>query len=1091
MSAVTTVAPVGGGGESLSWTEVQEICGEMEKMFHQDALKDAQRLRTVIQKRKEITATYQNKQSGAQKQLTRMWLLLEGSYLLANLHEWEEQEAADKARNEQIHKQLQELDAIKRDMAVQLDRFRLDEQYPSLPLFKDEQTDYTWQVYRSEDYDEEGWLYGTSFQEALGPKTRMCVVRTRVWMGRQADEAEPGDVAETKENDGAWSTLFPSSQSSPKGQSKADDKVPPPPMDETKDVASSEAKILFPSAAETKEDGDEAKVLFPSSPSTNGKKTQAKPTETVPSSGFFGRISSAAMALPSSAMNLAGASSKQAVYGTVQSIKEASLFGLEMAQAATTAAISAEPQLPQTRQLKHSAKKADDDSASDSEAHEVLSMLSKRFPDLSPVDRSLVSCCVDNIPSYLSPPEPTESKHCKACNMEFGMTKFRYQCGYCSDSFCRDDLPHSGILRAYGHTTPSKLCTNCHFILMEKMDQQLVQWRIERVNDYLEDKLVVYFNTATDTTVDKIMRAAGGTLVAAKSAPIGAAAKMAVVSADFLRKYGKAGLLGFILRNEFMQSFSTLKGLIGDLDDLGFQDAAIGTYYFMAMNRGERGADPEGERESHKGCEPVSDEFLAKVLKFAPLALHGIYELDVLDIQRISRLQGFALIYAHVQGQDVRHPSFALLGNKESKTALVLIRGSKSVQDLLTDIQAYPEEIGLSAAGAPQNEAAGGFVDAFAHNGMLKAAMWIKDRIVKSLRVLHNEGYHIVFAGHSLGAGCAALLSVMLQKEFEDLECFAYAVPACVNLSVAESCVDFVHSIVLRDDFVPRAKASNILKLVDELQNFKGCWRDTASEDLDAFKERAKTLWAPRKREWAKEAADMKKGKLANQDKIVAQKKIAPSKASEEKTDSVEKQAKADEDGVSSWTLTRTNLIDQLEKVEDESSEDKALQPPTEARLEETKVLEELAANLIEDPKELYIPGKVTHLYFYKGVYEAVNVDRKCEELSHIPVLQSMLTDHLGRNYLNALRIVRDARRTKPTLPEWVPFSTKTRCMCCDSPFTWNSTSSSEAQQNRDQHNCRHCGGLVCEGCSEKWKSIPEFGINVPVRVCDRCYYQL
>ncbi|KAE9342319.1 hypothetical protein PR003_g9534 [Phytophthora rubi] len=63
--------------------------------------------------------------------------------------------------------------------------------------------------------------------------------------------------------------------------------------------------------------------------------------------------------------------------------------------------------------------------------------------------------------------------------------------------------------------------------------------------------------------------------------------------------------------------------------------------------------------------------------------------------------------------------------------------------------------------------------------------------------------------------------------------------------------------------------------------------------------------------------------------------------------------------------------------------------------------------------------------------------------------------------------------------------------MCCDSPFAWNSTSSSEAQQNRDQHNCRRCGVLVCEGCSEKFKSIPEFGINVPVRVCDRCYYEL
>ncbi|KAG7385104.1 hypothetical protein PHYBOEH_009177 [Phytophthora boehmeriae] len=944
---------------------------------------------------------------------------------------------------------------------------------------KDEQTEFNWQVYRGEDYDEEGWLYGDTFQDALGPKTRSSAVRTRVWMGFRPDEEKQVAAAEVSEAEESSDTeakdsesaLFPSAKKSEKTEGegvKTEEKA-------TSEAKEDDASTLFPSASK-----DDDKVLFPSAASGD-KKGSAKSGEGR-SSGFFGRMSAAAFSLPTSAINLAG-----------QSIKEASLFGLEMAHAATTAAITTEPQLPAAhRGHKHRVESAEG-GPTDSGSEEVLSMLSKKFPDLSPVERSLVTCCEGSIPKYVSPPEINESKQCKMCNLEFGMTKFRYQCGYCSESFCRDDLPETAILRAYGHTAPSKLCTNCHFILMEKIDQQLVQWRIERVNDFLGDKLIVYFNTSTDTAVDKIMRAAEGTLVAAKSAPIGAAAKMAVVSADFLRKYGKAGLLGFILRNEFMQSFSTLKGLIGDLDDLGFQDAAIGTYYFMAMNRGERGADPEGERVSHQGCEPVSDEILTKMMKYAPLALHGIYELDVLDIQRISKLQGFSLIYAHTQGQDVRHPSFALLGSKESKTALVLIRGSKSVQDMLTDIQANPEDIGLSSAGAPHSEATGGFVDAFAHNGMLKAAMWIKDRIVKSLRVLHNEGYHIVFAGHSLGAGCAALLSIMLQKEFEDLECFAYAVPACVNLSVAESCNDFVHSIVLRDDFVPRAKASNVLKLVEELKNFKGCWRDTASEDLEAFKERAKTLWAPRKREWAMEAAEMKKGKLANRDKITEQKKDVEAISPEDKSSAEMKDVKPDgkQDNVSSWTLTRTNLIDQLDKVGDQSSEEKALEPPTEKRLEEEKVIADLATNLINDPKELYIPGEVTHLYYYKGIYEAVRVDRKCEELSHIPVQQNMLNDHLGRNYLSALRIVRDARRSNPTLPEWVPFSTKTRCMCCDSPFTWNSTSSSEAQQNRDQHNCRRCGCLVCEGCSGKQKSIPEFGIHVPVRVCDRCYYEL
>ncbi|GLD96399.1 hypothetical protein PINS_up005082 [Pythium insidiosum] len=946
----------------------------------------------------------------------------------------------------------------------------------SVPM--DEFKDFDWQVFKSEDYDEEGWLYSTEFGDDWGPMTRSSAVRTRVWMGKKQSLAEKDapdqDQAETLDKE------VPQADASDVKLETSEEK----PSEETadKDVkedikAHDEDKVLFPTA-EPKSDSksqDDDKILFPPPEGKDAIKTPPSSK-----SGFFGKVSAAALSLPTSVINLASASSKQAVLGTVQTVKEVSLYALEHAQAATAAAISAEPQLP-TQKMPKTTLSAALDAAGQEDPYAMLSMLSKRFPDLSPVDRSLVACCANDVATFIKPPEVVISKTCKACGQEFGLTKFRYQCGYCSESFCRDDLPHSRILRCYGQTVPAKLCEACHLIVTEKVDQQLTQWRCERVNDFLEDGLIPYFNTSTDTTVDKILRAAEGTLAAAKSAPIGATAKMAVVSADFLRKYGRAGLLGFILRNEFMQSFATLKGLIGDLDDLGFQDAAIGTYYFMAMNRGDRGAHPEGEKDAHKECPHITDELLADILRYAPLALHGIYEMNVLDIQRISRLQNFSLIYAHVQSQDVRHPSFALLGNKDKKIALVLVRGSKSVQDLLTDIQAHPEEMGLTG-NSPRSDTAGGFVDAFAHNGMLKAAMWIKDRIVSSLRRLHKEGYQMVFAGHSLGAGCAALLSVMLQKEFEELKCYAYAVPACVNLHVAESCVDFVHSIVLRDDFVPRAKASNIMKLVDELKEFKGCWRDTASEDIEAFKERAKTLWAPRKREWAREVADMRKGKLGSN-------VTSPVKAESKQSYEAKEGSEADEkEKVSSWTLTRTNLIEQLDKTT--ANDDENLVSP-EARQAEAKMEKELKETLMHDPKELYIPGRVTHLYFHKGIYEAVHVDRKCEALARIPVFQNMLSDHLGRNYLNALRVVRDARRAAPTLPEWVPFGTKTRCMCCDSPFTWNSTSSSEAQQNRDQHNCRKCGWLVCDGCSEKWKSIPEFGINYPVRVCDRCTYEL
>ena len=100
-------------------------------------------------------------------------------------------------------------------------------------------------------------------------------------------------------------------------------------------------------------------------------------------------------------------------------------------------------------------------------------------------------------------------------------------------------------------------------------------------------------------------------------------------------------------------------------------------------------------------------------LRLAPLALKIAYERSSVDCQRLARLLGWETLFSNADESSVlqvEHPCYALLatshrllsnppkGKQVRREAVLAIRGTQTIQDVVTDIRAIPEEFCPSQA---------------------------------------------------------------------------------------------------------------------------------------------------------------------------------------------------------------------------------------------------------------------------------------------------------------------------------------------------------------------------------------------------------
>uniref|UniRef100_A0A452TTN5 Diacylglycerol lipase-beta n=1 Tax=Ursus maritimus TaxID=29073 RepID=A0A452TTN5_URSMA len=229
----------------------------------------------------------------------------------------------------------------------------------------------------------------------------------------------------------------------------------------------------------------------------------------------------------------------------------------------------------------------------------------------------------------------------------------------------------------------------------------------------------------------------------------------------------------------------------------------------------------------------------------------GTTDYDLVGGEQLHCHFGSILHTTGLQYRDFIHISFhdkvyelpflvALDHRKES--VVVAVRGTMSLQDILTDLSAENETLNLEC----------GVQDCSAHKGISQAARYVYQRLVNdgilSQAFSIAPEYRLVVVGHSLGAGAAALLAIMLRSSYPQVRCYARCVSSTSRKSLYEYSKNFIVSLVLGKDVIPRLSVTNledlkkrILRVIAHCNKPKyqillhGCWYELFGGSPDNF----------------------------------------------------------------------------------------------------------------------------------------------------------------------------------------------------------------------------------------------------------------
>ncbi|CAH1420160.1 unnamed protein product [Lactuca virosa] len=213
-----------------------------------------------------------------------------------------------------------------------------------------------------------------------------------------------------------------------------------------------------------------------------------------------------------------------------------------------------------------------------------------------------------------------------------------------------------------------------------------------------------------------------------------------------------------------------------------------------------------------KGVKISSDTVVQDLIYHIELA-KGAYRESASGLAKNSMLREDNII-KFVKNSSMLRPGYYIGVDIRNKLVIFGIRGTHTVYDFITDI--------VSSSDVEVN-----FEGYSTHFGTAEAARWFLTHEMGTIKdCLHkHQGFRLRLVGHSLGGAIASMLAIMIRKKTCDelgfspeiVTAVGYGTPPCVSRDLADSCSDFVTTVCMQDDIIPRLSVATLMRLRNEI----------------------------------------------------------------------------------------------------------------------------------------------------------------------------------------------------------------------------------------------------------------------------------